>query len=329
MSLVTNARITFPEHNGRRELVMRKITSVHIVTSRTTLTDTAEIEIPRNVKFFENEQKLSRKDITKIFRIGDPVIIELGYGIDANLVEEFRGYISAPISADVPILIRCEDEMYKMKTIAVNYSAASTSIKTMMAAILPGYEVDAEAVELGGVRLSKTTVATVLEKLTDDPWKLQCYFRGKKLFIESAERANVGDASFMMERDVIDNQLNYRNSEEVLVKVKATSVLVNGEKIDFTTGEDGGQVVNLTYYNIELPAEIEKRAKADYQRLKKGGFDGNIVGFGKPSVQHGMRVKLVSTQYPDRDGTCYAEAITKDFVPGDYHQTITLGRKVI
>lgn len=327
MRLATSARVTFPAHNGRRELVMRKVSFIRIESSRNTLTDTAEIQLPRNVKFFDNEQEFTRLDITKIFRMDDPVIIELGYGTDANLVEEFRGYISAPVSAGVPIVIQCEDEMYPLKKMPVNYSSSSATLKGMLQSIIPGYQIDVEDITLGGVRLSRTNVARVLKALTDDPWNLCCYMRGKQLTVESKERADLGIVKLNMERDLIDDNLNYRNSEEVLVKVKATSVLVNGQKLDFSFGEDGGQLVNLTYYNIEVPAEIEKRARADYALLKKGGFDGDIRSFGKPSVKHGMRVELDSLLYPDRDGTYYVDTVVKEFKPADYSQNITLGRR--
>lgn len=327
MRLATSARVTFPAHNGRRELVMRKVSFIRIESSRNTLTDSAEIQLPRNIKFFDNEQEFTRLDITKIFRMDDPVIIELGYGTDANLVEEFRGYISAPVSAGVPIVIQCEDEMYPLKKIPVNYSSPSATLKGMLQDIVPGYEIDVEDISLGGVRLSRTNVARVLKALTDDPWNLCCYMRGKQLIVESKERADLGIVKLNMERDLIDDNLNYRNSEEVLVKVKATSVLVNGQKLDFSFGEDGGQVVNLTYYNIVLPAEIEKRARADYSLLKKGGFDGDIRALGKPSVKHGMRVSLDSLLYPDRDGTYYVDTVVKEFKPADYSQNITLGRR--
>lgn len=328
MRLVTSARITLPEHNGRRELVMRKIAGVHIESSRNNLTDVAEIEIPRNVKFFDNEKQASKLDITKVFRIDDPVIIELGYGTDDNLVEEFRGYIAAPISAGEPVVICCEDEMYKVKKINVNYSSPNTTLKSMLEEIVPGYEIDAEDITLGGVRLALTTVGAVLEALQGEPWNLYCYMRSNKLYVESKERTDIGTVKLNMERDLIDDSLNYRNSDEVVIKIKATSVLVNGQKIEYTIGEDGGRELNLTYYNIEAKAEIEKLAKANYEQYKKGGFDGDIKTFGKPRIQHGMQAELDSMIYPDRDGTYYVETIVKDFKPGDYSQTATLGRRV-
>ncbi|MDD3458549.1 MAG: hypothetical protein PHO74_03650, partial [Weeksellaceae bacterium] len=83
------------------------------------LTDTAEITLPRNVLFFEEN------DLREVFKRGDSVEIKLGY--DDVLITEFTGYISQ-VFANIPILIRCQNEMFKVKQIPVNYSHANVSL---------------------------------------------------------------------------------------------------------------------------------------------------------------------------------------------------------
>ena len=70
------------------------------------LTDSAEIVLPRRIKYFAG------KDLKELLSAGDQVKIELGY--DSNLYTEFEGYISL-IGWGVPVTIRCEDEMYNLK----------------------------------------------------------------------------------------------------------------------------------------------------------------------------------------------------------------------
>lgn len=332
MTLVMNSKITFPEHNGRREVVLRRIHSATIETSWKTLTDRATIELPRDIRFFENERELTRRDISKIFRIGDPVIIELGYGLDKYLVEEFRGYISAPVGADEYTVIKCDDEMYKLKSIPVNYSSSGTNLEDLLKAIVPGYQIEAlSGVPLGGVRFSKTTVGKVLEKLQDDPWRLYSYMKGNTLVCGKvySDDSDLDPVKFNMELNLMDNNLQYKKTEEVILKMTGTSVLVNGQKLDYTIGDDGGDVVNLTYYNIEVPAELERKVKADYEKRKAGGFDGTITAYGEPSVRHGMKADLTSNRYPDRNGTYYIDTVVKEFLEEPiYKQTITLGEKI-
>ena len=103
--MVMQAHIEFPETATRRQaIVIRKPNSVQIESGWKFLTDRATIVLPRKVKDFD------RHDIREVFRKGDPVVIRLGY--DDVLHNEFSGFVSQ-VAADIPILIKCEDEMSK------------------------------------------------------------------------------------------------------------------------------------------------------------------------------------------------------------------------
>ena len=106
MSYMMCSRIIFPANEKREELVIHAISSVHIESSWKMLTDSAEIRLPRRIKYFAG------KDLKEMLSAGDQVKIELGY--DGDLYTEFEGYISL-IGWGVPVTIRCEDEMYKLK----------------------------------------------------------------------------------------------------------------------------------------------------------------------------------------------------------------------
>ncbi|MRG45498.1 hypothetical protein GFS24_10250 [Chitinophaga sp. SYP-B3965] len=305
----------------RKTLEVRKIIDVVISSSWRELTSRAEFTLPRNISFFD------RYKIKEVFRIGDPVIIQLGY--DSQLYEEFSGYVVS-VSADIPITIRCEDEMWRLKQIPVNYSSSAAILQTMLSQICPGYSIDAlEGVSLGGVRFAKTTVAKVLEKLQQD-FNLYSYMKGKQLVCGKyyADDTTAPAVSFHLERNLVSNDLNYRSKEDIILKVKGTSMLSNGGKIEFELGDDGGDNLNLSYYNITIRAELERLVRDDYEKRKRDGFDGTITAFGVPRVQHGMKANLQSFIYPDRNGTYYIDAVEKHFDEQGYRQQITLGGKV-
>ena len=153
------AKITFAKTDTRKEIVIKKINSVKIESSWKMLTDKATIILPRNVKFF------NKNNIKAVFKKGDKVKIELGY--NGNLVTEFEGYITK-VSADIPIKVECEDEMYQLKKLPVNISLKKTSLKNLISKIVPGYSVDALEVEIGSQRHPKTTVAKVLKYLQEE-----------------------------------------------------------------------------------------------------------------------------------------------------------------
>ena len=165
MTLALNCKIVFSANERRSGIILTQVTKIVVESSWKLLTDTAEIVIPRKVKFFD------KNNVSDVFRRGDFVTISFGYnGIN---VEEFRGYITE-VSADIPIRIKLQDEMWKLKQVPVNFSSPNISLKELLTSIAPGYKVDAlEGVQIGSVRFPKTTVAAVLEKLQQDPWKLK------------------------------------------------------------------------------------------------------------------------------------------------------------
>lgn len=329
MVLTMVAKITFPASNGRREIVLRKVSEVHIHSSISSLTDRAEIVIPRNITILKGSTIYDKYDLKKVFQSGDPVIIELGYGGDEYLYEEFRGYVVS-VSADIPFVIKCEDEMWKLKQMPVNYSASNVTLEKLLTDILPGYKIDAlKGVPIGGVRFPNTTVAKVLEKLQQEPFRLHSFMKGKQLVCGKYYSAysSLKPVLFHLENNVVGNDLTYRNPEDA-VKIKANSQLRNGEVIKCEMGEDGGKLLELTYYNVTDKKLLEQKVKEDYAKAKEGGLDGSITAFGIPRVVHGMKVKVESGLYKDRNGIYYVDGVSKHFVPSKYRQEITIGRKV-
>ncbi|MBV7268368.1 hypothetical protein [Winogradskyella luteola] len=323
MTLAMICKITFASYQNQPELIIRLVNSIEIESSFKLLTDKAVIRLPRNLKFFD------RNKVKDVFRRGRPVKIEFGYNND-GIVNEFEGYVTQA-SANIPIEIQCEDEMWKLKQLPVNVSYKSVTLETLLNEIASGYDVDAlEGVTLGGVRFPKTNVAEVLDKLKKDPYKLYSYMKGKQLVCGKyySDDSDSETVKFHLERNAVSNDLNYRSAEDIVLRLKGISVLANGTKIESIIGEEGGDDFQLTYYNIELKAELEKLMQKDYELRKRGGFDGSFTSFGTPSVYHGMKVELESSLYSERSGTYYVEAVKKRFENASIRQEITLGGAV-
>lgn len=322
MTVSMTGILKFPEWKGRGYFEVRKFNSIEIETSWKLLTDRASFTLPRNVRFFEKQK------IRDIFRRGMPVEIWLGY--DGNNKLEFSGYITE-VSADIPITIKCEDEMWKLKQIPVNYSSKNVTLEKCLQDIIPNYDIDAlEGLNLGAVRFSRTSVGKVLEKLQQD-WNLYSYTKGKQLVCGKyyADDSELPPVYFHLEKNCVSNDLQYQRAEDILIKIKAISTLKNGKKIEVVVGDEDGVERQLSYYNIEVKAELKKLAELDYKKSKKDGFDGSFTAFGVPSVSHGQKAVLVSELYGDRNGKYYVESITKTFNKGDgYKQEIKTGDRV-
>jgi hypothetical protein len=314
------AKVAFPAVAHRDEVVLHKISAVRITSTFQEFTSRAEIELPRKVKYFD------RHKVGDVFRTGDPVVISLGY--DGILQEEYRGYVTSA-SADIPIVIRCQDEMWKVKRLPVNFSAASTTLEKLLKTICPGYQIDAlENVPLGGIRLSQTTVGAVLEKLKQD-FGLYSYMNGKELVCGKYYSKNTSRpvVKFDLERNIASNALTYRNKEDILLKVTGTSILKKGRQLKYVFGEDGGETLSRPYYNVSTQADLEKLVKLDYEKIRQDGFDGSITAFGEPHVKHGEKAQIVSSTYPDRNGLYFIEGTEKTLDQSGIRQEIKLGDK--
>jgi hypothetical protein len=323
-----NCRITFPERGNRKELILKSINSVHIESGWKRLTDIATIVLPRKAIYLEEGKKnLKLSEVKELFKKGDPCTIELGY--NGNYQKEFEGYITH-VSADIPIKIKLEDEMYQLKKLPVNVSFQKTSLANLLKKIVPGYEVDALEVELGSLRFAKTTVAKVLEFLKDD-YSLFSYMDGKKLVVGKiyADNSDEEPVKLHLEKNVVNNDLNYKDKEDVLIRINAVSTLKNGDKIEVTVGDETGEERQLSYYGIEIEAELTKLANEDLKKYKVDGFTGSVKAFGIPFFKHGTKIDLTSDLYPDRNGIYYVEETIIDFndTP-EYRRKGQLGDKV-
>jgi len=317
---VMSADILFKAYKGLPEVRLIRPTAVHIESSWDLLTDKAEITIARNVKDFDKQK------VKDTFLVGRPVEIQLGYS--GNNTLEFSGYITK-VSADIPIKISLEDEMWKLKQIPVNLSVKSMGLKDFIQKIAPGIKTDVADWTMPPQRHKRTTVAKVLEFLKKE-YKLYSYFKGDTLVVGKIYDDDKQEPVIIhLEGNTVkNNALNYLSKEDIKIKIRAVSTLKTGQKLEAVVGDENGTEQQLAYYGIEVKAELEKVAERDYEQMKRDGFDGDLKIMGQPRIFHGQKVKVVSNLYPDRNGIYYVDAITVDWNVSDgYARTLKLGKK--
>ena len=283
---------------------------------------TAQVVLPRNIKDF-NQNKV--KDW---FKRGDKVEIYLCYGLDEDLILEFSGYITQ-VSADYPITIKLEDEMWRLKQIPVNFSSKNEKLKSFVQKYVTDYPIliDAE-VPLGAVNIKNKTLGEVFKKFQED-LSLYAFIRNGKLVV-AKPYSDVTDKIpvFDLEKNCVSNDLNYLSKEERTVKVIAESVqnfAKTKKKLKFELGDpDPKTTINKTL-SVTTLNDLQAEVRRIYDLYKKEGFDGSFTTFGTPSVQHGQKVKITSSLYNDREGIYYIDSIKKKFSRDGYRQEIELG----
>jgi hypothetical protein len=320
--LIMNAKVVFKATPNHKEFFIRRISEVEIETSWKMICSTAQVVLPRNIKDF-NQNKV--KDW---FKRGDKVEIYLCYGLDEDLILEFSGYITQ-VSADYPITIKLEDEMWRLKQIPVNFSSKNEKLKSFVQKYVTDYPIliDAE-VPLGAVNIKNKTLGEVFKKFQED-LSLYAFIRNGKLVV-AKPYSDVTDEIpvFDLERNCVSNDLNYLSKEERTVKVVAESVqnfAKTKKKLKFELGDpDPKTTINKTL-SVTTLNDLQAEVRRIYDLYKKEGFDGSFTTFGTPSVQHGQKVKITSSLYADREGVYYSDSVKKTFNKDGYRQEIELG----
>ena len=320
--LIMNAKVVFKATESHPEFYIRRISEVEIESSWKMICSTAQVVLPRNIKDF-NQNKV--KDW---FKRGDKVEIYLCYGLDEDLILEFSGYITQ-VSADYPITIKLEDEMWRLKQIPVNFSSKNEKLKSFVQKYVTDYPIliDAE-VPLGAINIKNKTLGEVFKKFQED-LSLYPFIRNGKLVV-AKPYSDVTDKIpvFDLEKNCVSNDLNYLSKEERTVKVIAESVqnfAKTKKKLKFELGDpDPKTTINKTL-SVTTLNDLQAEVRRIYDLYKKEGFDGSFTTFGTPSVQHGQKVKITSSLYNDREGIYYIDSIKKKFSRDGFRQEIELG----
>ena len=317
---VMTCLITLPDNKAKVGAI-HKPESITINTSFKEFAQTAVITLPRNVEAYD------RLNIREVFAHGSKIEIKVGY--DGVVTHTFKGYITH-VTADYPIVIKCQDEMFKLRKLPVNYSAKSVQLATMLQALAPGYTIDAlEGVTLTNIRLKKTTLGATLEKLKSD-FGLYSYMEGETLVCGKyySDNTNETAETVYLDKAIKSNDLEYRNGDDIVLKIKGTANTPTGQKIEFETGEDGGDELSLIYPKANSLAELKRLVLEDYITRKLGGYEGTLTAFLLPILKHGRKVVLESGLFPERNGQYYVDAVNIFFTPTGAGQELKIGGQV-
>src|SRR5690554_3993315 len=123
MTLTMCCRVVFHKNERREEIELMKVHEITFTSGFKEMISKGVLSLPRNVADFD------KRAVSEVFQRGDALTIYFGY--DKNLVQEFTGYISR-VSADIPIRIEFEDEMFKIKQMPVNYSAKNATLESLL-----------------------------------------------------------------------------------------------------------------------------------------------------------------------------------------------------
>lgn len=358
------------------------VNNISIDSSWDQLTDTAKIIFPRNMYFLNEKTGVKENwegknfyagDTLPLIQRGDKIKIELGYiwfdGFKdvTELNTEFEGFI-VRVFNKIPIEIDCEDYMWKLKQIKApnkTYYEKDWSVETMLQDMLKGTDIDFKVrnsitTKIGDFLSENETVAEVLARLRKDK-HLNSYIR--RVVQENGEvkhelrcsgivyypednKGGLDGFVFDFNKNIIDDNLEYKLKEDVNLHIKAYSV--NREELTETTKtgktkktnkrlsvvvpdesiHTGGETKTLYFWDVKSEEELKRLATERLNRVWFTGLYGSFESFGLPSVRHGDRIYCQSRAIKEKSGTYLCKKVTKTFGVGGYRQDITLDMRI-
>tara|TARA_R110000796_G_scaffold55294_2_gene128849 strand:- start:2921 stop:3946 length:1026 start_codon:yes stop_codon:yes gene_type:complete len=280
-------------------------TELNIDSSYDNLTDTAEIVIPKKIRYVKNDGAPVDSIVrgaNPLFNIGGAAKIEVGY--DSLLKTFFQGYISA-IRQTFPLRFKLEDEVYLLKRSSLSLSLDNPQLSYLLTKVIPSgvkYEVTAEQ-NLGNFRVNNSSPAAILDELRKKHG-IYSFFRSGVLYVGLSvvsKLQTVHRFKFQTPTLISGDNLTYIDSLERKIKVICKSIDSNNNTLEATAGDESGEVRTLYFNNYTL-SDLQTTADRLKDELKYSGYEGFFTIFASQNVKHGDVVELINDQIPEQSG---------------------------
>lgn len=328
--MVFCCRITIESAVDQSKKFFEAASIIEIEKTWRKFTNTAVLQLPKGVYYQVGNTMFAMESIKDLFKTGDLIKIELGY--NRELKTEFEGYI-ARIQPTIPVEFHCENEMYKMKRNNISIHIEDATVRQILQAAAPGYEIECADEIYGDFSMAETTSAKVFDELKKKAG-LYTFFRGKRLICGlqySDDKLPTVIPQFEFGRNIIDNSLEYKAPEDCKLKIYGKSIQNDGSLIVYDRGDEGGDIDRMNFnYQItkkDLKAVVDQR----YENAKtKGGYSGTVTSFGFPVVEHGQTIRVLDPGiYEKRDSEHYVDEVKISVsVSGGYKRVCTVGKFV-
>ena len=318
---------TATEPSRNKILYFPAVNKVTISESFDDQTTTAELVLPRNLKF---EDANIYEGSNPLIRRGDKIKISAGYYPNLNVI--FEGYISR-VNNNVPMELKAEDKMYILKqTIVQNITKNSLKlpdlIKTLMSYVTTE-KIEYEALDatIGSIRINEASIGLVLKKLRDD-FGIYSFFKNGKLYCGLAYYPNLRtENTILFEKGIIESNLEYLKKEDVKIKVKGILINTDNTKEEISVGTEDGDLRTVFQYGGTV-ADLKRTIQTFLEQANYTGYYGSFTTFLEPKFSHGDYVILNSYKYPERKGTYLVKSVNTTFGVDGGRQEIELERRI-
>jgi hypothetical protein len=305
-------------------------TEINIKKSWRSFTDMATIKLPKAIYYYDETGNLKPVEhLGNFIKVGDKVDIKLGY--NRQLFTEFTGYVAKSPRISIPYEVICEDEMWNLKRKETSVSIENATVRQIIEAVAPGYEIDSIDELYGDFSMKKTTAVKVFKELQEKAG-IYTFFRNNRLVcgkIYSDEKVSKKQPVFEYGINIIDHNLQYIFPDEAKVKLYAKSKNKNGNYTQVEVGEDGGDIEHWVVPAMDMnEKDLKAMAENRLKNLKRfGGYKGTITSFGWSRVEHGQVVQVLDKKYEERNTKNFVDEVEINLsAGGGYRRTIDIGK---
>ncbi len=272
-----------------------------------------KIKIPTSARLvYKDKDAFDSVQTAKQFDRGDKISVWLGYNDELKL--EYEGFVYR-INYKSPLEIECEGYEFLLRSSCETKTWAKTTMKEVLQYLTAGtgIELSKHVPEVPFTKFIIKANMTRLEALQmiKEKYGMTVFFMGKTLYAGLAYILDLGTAKYKLGWNTIkDDDLKYRNADDVSLKVKAIWIKPDNTKIEAQVGDPEGSHRTLFFYNVSSKEELKKLATEEIKKYKYSGFEGKITTFLQPFAEPGMKAELSDPKYDERKGTYYITKTT-------------------
>jgi hypothetical protein len=306
----------------------RSVHDVEITKSVEELGDTAIIKLPTRFKIRQNsEQKYTEEAI----KVGDKVVITLGYEGKYS-GEEFAGYVKK-ISPKIPLEIHCEDSIWLLRRKNITKSWESTTLKEILQEVVKDTGVKL-ADNIPSIKLEKWIIrnangAQVLESIKKDLLMSVFINDEGKLYCGLQQLTNIGQSVvYDLNYNLVENNLEFKSKDDRKMKIKYTYIGKDNKRKSIEVGDPDGE--QRTYHTSVISDEnkLTEMALAELEKLKYDGFNGDVLSFLIPYATRGMKAIIKDKDHLNREGNYFIKKVVVGFGLRGARRTVTLSNKI-
>ncbi len=314
-----------------KKLYFDAFNSIEIDLDMFKINSSCKIKIPTSARLeYKGKEFTESVQTAKQFARGDKVSVWLGYNGDLKL--EFTGFIYR-LNYKTPLEIECEGYEFLLRSSCETKTWAKTNLKEVLQYLTKGTSIvlNDKIPDIAFLKYIIPANTTKLEELQKikEKYGITIFFVHDNLYAGLAYILDLGTVKYKLGWNTIkDDELKYRNADDVRLKIKAVWIKPNNTKVEAEVGDPEGSLRTLFFYDVSSKSELEKLAKEEMKKYKYSGYEGKITTFLQPFAQPGMKGILMDPKYAEKDGTYYITGVKTKADKGGGRRTVSFTIKL-